>query len=799
MTGEPKISTMNAAGLMDPSQLQQVLSNLVPGILVFCRVKTFDIEFANKAFFNFVGGSYTKLGDALGTENLQAISQAVLMMKGEPSVQLTLRARAQVMDLHITLFGADLVIIQGTVEDKSRWENHKLVEELSSYKQMVQEKEEFLGQGSFELNLVTGVEGISTGLLSIFGRESTGTSPTIYDLLRHYFDPAEQCRILEFFKDISETGDGREIEVNIVVNGRQKALEIFAKVYRNDGGKTERIVGTVKDITAIRAVYNELLQFKKELTERELLLKHGTWEFNVGSREFNYSAGLFEVFGVGSDKEDSSFRMDNFCMPGEQQKADRIMEDVLEYDTAYLDDLMVRTSKGDIKYVEVFARLVRNSGGEPERIIGISRDISRVHSFKMALKDQLIQVDRMNQQLTEAKEKLEIQLAALEKANHELQLYKQTMLDKDEFLNQGTWEWDIRSNDITYSRGIYRLFGYHHKDEMKEWDESGKDMFRHLNEEERNRSYEDWENILEEADTYLREMEIVSKDGFQRRLETFGKVFREDNGKAYKVIGTTRDITKLKEYEQDLEIKIDELNRSNRDLEEFAYIASHDLLEPLRKLTIFGQRLSSSAEDELSPTNRDYLGRMLKASENMRNLIDNLLEFSRVTRGAATFVKTDLNQLVEEVIFEQELKIEETGATVSAEKMPVLEVVPSQLKQVFNNLLNNALKFIQPTVKPSIAFECEHLSPAERLRYKLKSNREYYKISVRDNGIGFEKSYAEKIFQIFQRLHGKSEYTGSGIGLAICRKIADNHKGLIFAESEPGEGSIFTIILPNKP
>ena len=297
----------------------------------------------------------------------------------------------------------------------------------------------------------------------------------------------------------------------------------------------------------------------------------------------------------------------------------------------------------------------------------------------------------------------------------------------------------------------------------------------------------------------MREMEVTTRDGFRRRLETFGKVFRDENGDAYKVIGTTRDITKLKEYEQELEIKINELNRSNKDLEEFAYIASHDLHEPLRKLSTFGQRLNSSADKELSATNKDYLNRMLKATENMRNLIDNLLEFSRVTRGAATFIKTDLNQLVSEVLSEQELRIEETRAEIVVDHLPELEVVPSQIKQVFNNLLNNALKFIRPEVRPVISFRCQHLSPEERKQFKLKQNREYFKITVEDNGIGFDKVYAEKIFQIFQRLHGKSEYTGSGIGLAICRKIAENHKGMIFAESEPGQGSCFNIILPNKP
>lgn len=419
--------------------------------------------------------------------------------------------------------------------------------------------------------------------------------------------------------------------------------------------------------------------------------------------------------------------------------------------------------------------------------------------LQMDIKEQMKKMDIINQELHEAKIKLESKLAELEKANQELSLYKQTMLEKDEFLNQGTWEWNVRSGEIIFSNGIYRLFGYHQKDDRHTWDILGKDINAHLDENEIRKNKKDWIKILKEADTYLREMEITTRDGYKRRLETFGKVFRDEKGFAYKVIGTTRDITKLKEYEQELEVKIDELNRSNRDLEEFAYIASHDLHEPLRKLSTFGQRLATSAQAELSPVNKDYLDRMLKATDNMRNLIDNLLEFSRVTRGATTFEKTDINKLIEEVVSEQELKIEETGAAVKISKMPVLEVMPSQMKQLFNNLLNNALKFVSTENTPLVQFSCSYVKPDERNLFKLKSNREYYKITVMDNGIGFDKAYSEKIFQIFQRLHGKADYTGSGIGLAICRKIADNHKGLIFADGDPGKGSCFTVILPVKP
>jgi PAS domain S-box-containing protein len=686
--------------------------------------------------------------------------------------------------------------IYGTVRDIT--EKDQLVQELISYKKMVQEKEEFLGQGSFEYEIETGRNYISEGLLKIYEiSKEEAEDLTLRRLFENCFDPKEQQRIYAVFKELILSGGAREIEVSATVNGKLKDLEVYVKALQTISGKTERLVGTTKDITAIKGLYNQLLRFKEDLTEREHLLKHGTWDLDLATGRYSCSDGLFEVFGVNNSI--SGFNMEDHLLPGEVEKLKASKQEVLRNGSAYLDDLMIRTVDGSLKYIEMFSKLILNSKGEPVRIVGIGRDVSRLQSFKKELKDQVMRGEVMNQELTEAKGKLETKLLELEKANQELQLYKQTMLDKDEFLNQGTWEMDIKTGNIEYSRGIYRLFGYHHKEEMAAWDKVGKDLSLHIDEDERKRSSEDWVKILEEADTYLREMEITAKDGYRRRLETFGKVFRDENGKAYKVIGTTRDITKLKEYEQELEVKINELNRSNRDLEEFAYIASHDLHEPLRKLSTFGQRLGSNADKELSATNKDYLNRMLKATENMRNLIDNLLEFSRVTRGGATFFKTDLDQLVSEVLSEQELRIEETKAEIVVDPLPQLEVVPSQIKQVFNNLLNNALKFVRPGVKPVISFRCQHLSLEEQKYLRLKQNREYFKITVEDNGIGFDRIYAEKIFQIFQRLHGKSEYTGSGIGLAICRKIADNHKGMIFAESEPGKGSRFMIILPNKP
>jgi signal transduction histidine kinase len=180
----------------------------------------------------------------------------------------------------------------------------------------------------------------------------------------------------------------------------------------------------------------------------------------------------------------------------------------------------------------------------------------------------------------------------------------------------------------------------------------------------------------------------------------------------------------------------------------------------------------------------------------MRLLIDNLLEFSRTSRNNHSFEKVDLNVVLKQVISDLELKIEETNTVIEISSMPLIMAIHSQMTQLFTNILANAIKFRKQTEDSSINVRCEKVSDDEKSANFLIQEKEYYKISISDSGIGFEQEYALRIFQIFQRLHGKAEYPGSGIGLAICKKIVDNHNGIIYAESVPGRGSTFSFILP---
>jgi hypothetical protein len=304
---------------------------------------------------------------------------------------------------------------------------------------------------------------------------------------------------------------------------------------------------------------------------------------------------------------------------------------------------------------------------------------------------------------------------------------------------------------------------------------------------------------LKDKTDFLYEYTIKTNSGALKNISTKGKIVMDEQGQVVKMLCVNRDVTALRTFEKEQEKNIRELNRSNRDLEEFAYIASHDLQEPLRKISMFTERLKAKYENALDKEGELFIDRILASAGNMRTLIDNLLDFSRANRRSNTFDRVDLKAALDGVISELELKIEETKAAITfTGTFPVVEAVTSEMNQLFNNILSNAIKFRKSEGNPRIDVRAGKLTKAERQMLGLPGNNNFYRIEIEDNGIGFEPEYSEKIFQIFQRLNGKSEYPGSGIGLAICKKIVEKHNGLIFAKSQPEQGAIFTVILPEK-
>ena len=253
------------------------------------------------------------------------------------------------------------------------------------------------------------------------------------------------------------------------------------------------------------------------------------------------------------------------------------------------------------------------------------------------------------------------------------------------------------------------------------------------------------------------------------------------------------EVNERKRAEEELRFYMAKLENSNRELQDFAFVASHDLQEPLRKVQAFGDRLKAACGAELSEKALNYLDRMQSAAGRMQTLIKDLLTFSRVTSKAQPFEPVDMNTTINEVLSDLEVRIEKLNGVVKVGEIKNIEADPLQMRQLFQNLIGNALKFHKENESPVVKVYSEVLKGR---RLGDRDGQEFCHIVVEDNGIGFDEKYTDKIFAVFQRLHGRSEYEGTGLGLAVCRKIVERHGGTITAKSTPGNGAKFIIVLP---
>ncbi len=293
------------------------------------------------------------------------------------------------------------------------------------------------------------------------------------------------------------------------------------------------------------------------------------------------------------------------------------------------------------------------------------------------------------------------------------------------------------------------------------------------------------------------EFSVLSADNTTKRINA-ESIDRGENDDHSEHIMVLEDITESYYYKKELELKVSQLNKSNSNLQEFVYVASHDLTEPLRKITTFADRLKQKYQAELGTEGNTYLTRLQTSGYGMQALLQELLTFSKLSPGEAKFEQVSIKECLENVISDLEIKIEETKTSIFSSGLGVIDAYPSQINQLLSNLISNAIKFRKKGLRPMIRISYREVPAAAYPQFPKINGGSYIEIVVEDNGIGFEQEFSEKIFQIFQRLNARSEYNGSGIGLAICKKIVENHHGTIFAKGQPGVGSSFTVLLPKK-
>lgn len=378
----------------------------------------------------------------------------------------------------------------------------------------------------------------------------------------------------------------------------------------------------------------------------------------------------------------------------------------------------------------------------------------------------------------------------LEELNKQLQIQNEIFEHAEQSSLQGSYSFNLTTGILHYSDNLYRLIGYKPKDFSPALDE----FYKHVHPDDREYVKQSAEKVLATQQAAEWKYRMISKTGSVIYIKGTGKVITSGNEKM--LVGTLQDITTDTMLNESITAKNLELKHQNAELASFTYIASHDLQEPLRKIQTFTSRILEKDEQHFSEAGKDYFTRITLAANRMQNLIESLLHYSRTNTSDAVFTLTDLNSIVDEVKDNLHELIEEKGAIVESTKLPTLKIIPLQFHQLILNIITNGIKYRKPNLNPSIKITA-YIVAAEEIHSNIEtSHNRYWKISIADNGIGFEQQFEAKIFELFQRLHNNKEYEGTGIGLAICKKIVLNHKGFITANGQPGIGSTFNIYLP---
>lgn len=387
--------------------------------------------------------------------------------------------------------------------------------------------------------------------------------------------------------------------------------------------------------------------------------------------------------------------------------------------------------------------------------------------------------------------KINKDLESFRKANDELTIATESMKHAEEIGGFSSWKWDLESNTFIYSDNQYRLLGV----EPQSFKPSNEAFMEFVHPDDKHIITNGEYKAINDNESTLSFYRIIRQDGTIRHFRSIGRFLT--NAKGNKIlIGINNDITDQYLISKSLEDRNQELEKSNKELASFNHVASHDLQEPLRKIQTFISRIFEKESDNLTETGREYFQRIKAAANRMRILIDDLLLFSRANKIEKIFEDADLNILL--AAAEQDLieVIEEKNAIINSTSLPTLSVIPFQIQQLFINLIGNSIKYSKPTINPIINIECEIVNAKNHPFLNKNDNQSFYKITVSDNGLGFEEEYADVIFTLFYRLHNNSDYPGTGIGLAICKKIVENHQGIITAEGKIGEGSTFNIFFP---
>ncbi len=627
--------------------------------------------------------------------------------------------------------------------------------------------------GTFDWDIEKNRFTSSHRLLEIFGFGGDKKNVTHQDLINR-FHPLDKPIRNKAVKD-SFTKGSLMYEARIVwPDNSVHWVNVYGKTRHNEQKETLRMYGTAIDITSQKMILEDLRE--SEATFRLLAdsMPQFVWMGDVEGNLNYFSEAVYAYTGLTNAGIQQKGWI-SIVHPDDREENLRKWRNAVATGEEFIYEHRFRNSKGEYRWQLSRALPQKDTDGRIQRWIGTSTDIQ----------DQKNRSQYLEQQISE-------RTAELSELNKSLTIKNNIFSQAEENALIGSYSWNLQTGELEYSDNLFRLFGFEPNEFIPNFEKYHSLIHPDDKEQVMKDGMETMRTKILNANTYR----IITKDGRVKHFRSTGKFF--DEGENSMLIGTVQDISQDILMNEILRVKNLELERSNAELESFNYIASHDLQEPLRKIQAFSERILQKEGHSFSPFSQDYFARINAAAARMQSLINALLNYSKADAHLRESGPVDLNVLIENVKADLQDMIETKNARIDFSDLPSIHGIRIQVHQLFINLVSNAVKYSKANTEPYVQITASMVKGDEinDSAADLKSN--YWKIMVTDNGIGFEQEYEHKIFELFQRLHSNNDFKGTGIGLAICKKIVRNHHGFITASGRPGIGSVFNIYFPLK-